>query len=246
VVFFIKKFKIIFTISVILIFSYLLIIKYFLTNISAFPIISQIVILVGCNIITYINEASEKINIHLLHNAYKISRCNLANSEKSKVDSHKRICDNLKSSIVKFDKNANFSYANNSMKKLVNSSGMVNPIIIIDENDDEKLSQNIEEKEYTQVIYNRFNFLKFFIDNKIANYEDKSKIMIGEVPLQKPEGDEIYISNFTSGFQTILNNITYVNEELHFSNLKLFEFLQKLKNRNINNLTDQENQKSNM
>jgi hypothetical protein len=54
----------------------------------------------------------------------------------------------------------------------------------------------------------------------------------------------LYISNFTSGFQTILNNITYVNEELHFSNLKLFEFLQKLKNRNINNLTDQENQKS--
>jgi hypothetical protein len=78
--------------------------------------------------------------------------------------------------------------------------------------------------------------------NKICNNLDTMQT-IGDV--KETEGVQIYNSKFTSAIQTILNNLTYVNEELHFSNSKLFEYLNKLKNSNTFNLRDQENQKIN-
>jgi CheY-like chemotaxis protein len=223
--FFFKNFKMAIILNFLILFVQLLIIKFGTQSDSSYQISYFFLVSIFTNFISYYNESKNKINLLLWNKFY--DEVNLKNKEKIIKFEPCFRCNNLRHSFFTANIDGRVTYANNSMTRMMTKNEM-RPSV---EDFDEVMPLNKGNK-----IYNEFSELEIFIKNRLPNtlfekYDEKSQI--------EKEDQKVFpkMKNFDSMenyVKSVFGNMTLINEEISFSDPKLYEYLNKIKKENKN------------
>jgi CheY-like chemotaxis protein len=231
--FLVKKFVLIFGSSLIILTLKILFTRFIFKISIKWSLVSEIILLLLCNLISYTNEASSKIELVLKSRKKKSSK-----KPKSQVNietnvRYKLICDNFKNPLIAFNMDGDINYLNSLMNIIFKR--------FIDKETEENVFFNDQQEENPTIFdlkndilksSKKINYFEIFFKNRLENYKfdtNKEHKLDFSKNLIKEDSQKITYKPF---IPIIFENLFYINEKLSKSSPRLFEYLINLKNNN--------------